>query len=216
MAASVANLLPERRHFECRCEILRERVQRLVDHLRDGVERAGGAKASCAAQDVPITSIAKRSTVIRAMLLQFLPHELAIIRYNYRSVEYVRGLCKRQIIGYPLEVPIVFPLLLTDSREQERFPCHLQTQGSQVPMPWDNFCLLNLKVASLVQVSQQAESEFHGLCEMTIKGSPALLFAVDPHLAFHVVENPGLQGWRVKTRRFGLKLSFTRFSSPPA
>ena len=35
--------------------------------------------------------------------------KLAIIRYNYRSVEYVRGLCKRQIIGYPLEVPMVFP-----------------------------------------------------------------------------------------------------------
>jgi hypothetical protein len=107
MAASVANLLPERRHSECGCEILRERVQRLVDRLRDGVERAGGAKANCAAQDVPITSIAKRSTVIR--LLQFLPHELAMIRYNDRSVEYVRGLCKRQIIGYPLEVPMVFP-----------------------------------------------------------------------------------------------------------
>jgi len=61
-------------------------------------------------------------------VVQFLPHELAIFRYNYRSVEYVRGLCKRQIIGYPLEVPMVFPLLLTDSREQERFPCHLQTQ----------------------------------------------------------------------------------------
>jgi hypothetical protein len=40
MAASVANLLSERRHYECGCEILRERVQRLVDHLRDGVERA--------------------------------------------------------------------------------------------------------------------------------------------------------------------------------
>jgi hypothetical protein len=52
MAASVANLLPERRHYECGCEILRERVQRLVDRFRDGLERAGGAKASCAAQDV--------------------------------------------------------------------------------------------------------------------------------------------------------------------
>jgi hypothetical protein len=38
-------------------------------------------------------------------------------------------------------------------------------------MPGDNFCLLNLQVASLVQVSQQAESEFHGLREMIIKGS---------------------------------------------
>jgi hypothetical protein len=55
MAASVANLLPERRHYECGCEILRERVQRLVDPLRDGVERAGGAKASCAAQASGVT-----------------------------------------------------------------------------------------------------------------------------------------------------------------
>jgi hypothetical protein len=38
-------------------------------------------------------------------------------------------------------------------------------------MARDNFCLPNLKVASLVQVSQQAKSEFHGLCEITIKRS---------------------------------------------
>jgi hypothetical protein len=36
---------------------------------------------------------------------------LAIIRYHDVSVEYVRGLSKRQIIGYLLEVPTVFLLL---------------------------------------------------------------------------------------------------------
>jgi len=91
---------------------------------------------------------------------------------------------------------MVFSLPHADGRKQESLPCHIQIQGSHVPMAWDNFCLPNLKVAPLVQVSQQAESEFHGLCEMTIKRSQALLFAVDPHLAFHIVENPGLQGWR--------------------
>src|ERR1700731_2689609 len=125
---------------------------------------------------------------------------LPIIRDNYRSVECVRGLSERQIIRYPVEVPMVFPLLHTDGREQESFPCHLHTQGSRVPMAGGNFCLPNLKVTSLVQVSQQAESESHGLCEMTLKPSQSLLFAVDPHLAFHAVENTGLQGWRVKTR----------------
>jgi hypothetical protein len=100
-----------------------------------------------------------------------LPHELAIIRYNYRSVELVRGLCKRQIIGYLLEIPMGFPLLHPDAREQESLPWHRQTQGSQGPMARDNFRLPNLKVASLVQVSQQAKSEFHGLCEMAVKGS---------------------------------------------
>jgi hypothetical protein len=160
MAASVASLPAERRHYECGCEILRERVQRLVDHLRDGVERAGGAKGSCAAQDVPITIIAKRSTVIRALLLQFLPHELAIIRYNYRSVEYVRGLCKRRIIGYPLEVPMDFPLLLTDRREQERFPCHLQTQGSHVPMAGTTSACLTSKWPPLSKCPSRPNPNF--------------------------------------------------------
>jgi len=47
-----------------------------------------------------------------------------------------------------------FSLLYTDGREQESFPCHLQIQSSHVPMARGNFCLLNLKVASLVQMSQ--------------------------------------------------------------
>ena len=40
---------------------------------------------------------------------------LAIIRYNNVAVEYVRGLSKRQIIGYLLEVPTVFLLLHPDA-----------------------------------------------------------------------------------------------------
>src|ERR1019366_3468446 len=95
---------------------------------------------------------------------------------------------------------MVFLLLHADGREHESFPFHLQTESSHVPMAGDNFCLPNLKVAALAQGSQQAESEFHALCEMTIKRSQSLLFAVDPHLAFHVMENAGLQGRRVKTR----------------
>src|SRR6202022_1432731 len=104
----------------------------------------------------------------------------AIIRCVF--VEYVRGLSKRQIPGYLVEVPTVFPLLHPDALEQESLPCHLQTHGSHIPVAGDNFCLPNFKVASLVQVSQQAESEFHVLCEMTIKRSQSLLLAVDPHL----------------------------------
>src|ERR1700691_3735050 len=128
-----------------------------------------------------------------------LPHELAIIRYNNWPVEYIRGLLKRQVIGYVVEIPMVFLLLHADGRKHERFPCHLQTQGSHIPMARDNFCLLDFKVTSLVQVSQQTKSEFHGLREMTIKRCQPLLFAVDPHLAFHVMENAGYHGWRVKT-----------------
>src|SRR6202162_2021108 len=95
---------------------------------------------------------------------------------------------------------MVFSLLHRDALEQESLSCHLQIHGSHVPMAGDNFCLPNLKVASLVQVSQQAESEFHVLREMTVKRSQSLLFAVDPHLAFHVVENASLQGGRPKIR----------------
>ena len=53
--------------------------------------------------------------------------DLAIIRYNNVSVEYVRALIKRQIIGYLVEVPTVFPLLHPDALEQESLYCHLQT-----------------------------------------------------------------------------------------
>src|SRR6266852_9481660 len=127
-------------------------------------------------------------------------NRLAIIRYNYVPVEYVRGLNKRQIIGYLVEVPTVFPLLHPDTLEQESLSCHLHTHGSHIPVAGDNFCLPNFKVASLVQVSQQAESEFHVLCEMTIERSQSLLLAVDPHLAFHIMENAGLQGGRIEIR----------------
>src|SRR6266852_9734712 len=54
-------------------------------------------------------------------------NRLAIIRYNYVPVEYVRGLNKRQIIGYLVEVPTVFPLLHPYALEQESLSCHLQT-----------------------------------------------------------------------------------------
>jgi len=125
---------------------------------------------------------------------------LTIIRNNCVSIEYVRGLSKRQIIGYLLEVPTAFPLLHPDALEQESLSCHLHTHIGHIPVAWDNFCLPNFKVASLVQVSKQAESEFNVLCETTIKRSQSLLFAVDPHLAFHVVENASLQGGRMKIR----------------
>jgi hypothetical protein len=94
---------------------------------------------------------------------------LAIIRYNDVPVEYIYSLSKRQIIGYLAEVPTVFPLLHLDALEQESSSCHLHTHGSHIPVAWDNFCLPNFKVASLVQVSQQAESEFHVLRETTVK-----------------------------------------------
>jgi hypothetical protein len=44
---------------------------------------------------------------------------LAIIRHNYVSVEYVRGLGECQIIGYLLEAPTFFHLLHPDILEQE-------------------------------------------------------------------------------------------------
>ena len=47
-------------------------------------------------------------------------------------------------------------------------------------------------------------SHIGGICFDVIWSWPqcsqSLLFAVDPHLALHVVENPGLQGWWAKTR----------------
>ena len=65
---------------------------------------------------------------------------LAVIRYNYVSVEYVRGLGECQIMGY-LEPPTLFNLLHSDALEQESLSCHLQTHGSHIPVAWD-FLLL--------------------------------------------------------------------------
>src|ERR1035437_2467712 len=79
---------------------------------------------------------------------------LAIIRYNYVSIKYVCGLGECQIIGYPMEVATVFRLLHPEALEQESLSCHRHTHGSHIPVAWDNFCLPNFKVASLVQVSQ--------------------------------------------------------------
>jgi hypothetical protein len=140
---------------------------------------------------------------------------LAVIRYNHVSVEYVRGLGECQIIGYLLEAPTLFNLLHSDALEQESLSCHLQTHGSHIPVAWDNFCLPNFKVASLVQVSQQAESELHVLREMTVKRSQSLLFAVDPHLAFHVVDNAGLQGGWMKIRVWSKSSALPSFRYHP-
>ena len=73
---------------------------------------------------------------------------LAIIRSV--SAEYIRRLRKRQIIGYLVKVPTVFPLLHPDALEQESFSCHLEIHGRHIPVAWDNFCLPNFKMASLV------------------------------------------------------------------
>ena len=80
--------------------------------------------------------------------------QLAIVCYTYVPVEYVRGLSQRQIIGYLVEVPPVFPFLHPDALEQESFSCHLHTHGGHIPVAWNNFCLPNFKVPPLVQVSQ--------------------------------------------------------------
>jgi hypothetical protein len=61
------------------------------------------------------------------------------------SVEYVRGLSKRQIVGYLVEVPTVFPLLHADALEQESLSCHLHTDASNIPVAWDNLCLPDFK-----------------------------------------------------------------------
>jgi hypothetical protein len=54
---------------------------------------------------------------------------LAIVRYNYVSVEYVCGLSKRHIVGYQAEVPMVFLLQHTDPREQEGLAMGLGSGG---------------------------------------------------------------------------------------
>jgi Mn2+/Fe2+ NRAMP family transporter len=46
---------------------------------------------------------------------------LAILRYNYLFVEYVRSLSKCQVIRYSVEVAAVFGLLNADCFKEERF-----------------------------------------------------------------------------------------------
>src|SRR5579872_2103775 len=84
-------------------------------------------------------------------IIGFSSQRLAIIRYNYVFVEYVRGLSKRQIIGHLVEIPTIFPLLHPDTLEKEGLACHLHNHGCHIPVAWDNFCLPNFKVAALLQ-----------------------------------------------------------------
>src|SRR5258708_16518378 len=85
---------------------------------------------------------------------------LAVIRYNYVSVEYVRGLGECQIIGYLLEAPALFNLLHSDALEQESRSCDLQTHGSHIPVAWDHFCLPNFKVAPLFKCPSRPSPNF--------------------------------------------------------
>src|SRR5271157_3046704 len=107
---------------------------------------------------------------------------------------YVSGLSKCQVIGHSLEITATFGLMYVDCLEEESLSFHVHSHGSHLPVARCNFCLPDLKVASLVQVSQQAASEFDVLHEVTINCGQSFLFAVDPHFAFHVMENepPGM------------------------
>ncbi len=64
-----------------------------------------------------------------------------------------------------MKISPVFPFLYPYALEQQGLS-FLHTHGCLL-MTWDNLRLPNFEVASLVQVSQQPESEFHVLCEMT-------------------------------------------------
>ena len=125
---------------------------------------------------------------------------LAIIRHNYLGVEYARRLSKCQVIGHSLEVTVVFRLLHADCLEEESFSIHVHTQDSHFPLTRCHFCLPNLKLAPLVQVSQQSASECHILHEMPIERGQSVLFGIDRYLPLHGVENPGFKGRRLKIR----------------
>jgi hypothetical protein len=58
---------------------------------------------------------------------ELLCHALAIIRYNYLFVEYVRRLSQCQVIMHPVEIAVVFGLLHSDGFEQESFPFQVHT-----------------------------------------------------------------------------------------
>jgi len=59
---------------------------------------------------------------MRDLAQNFLCDALAIIRYNYLTVEYARRLSKCQVIWHPVEVTVVFGLLYADCFEQRTFP----------------------------------------------------------------------------------------------
>src|SRR5271157_5638460 len=125
---------------------------------------------------------------------------LAVLRYNDLPAEYVSGLSKCQVIGHSLEITATFGLLYVDCLEEESLSFHVNGHGSHLPVVRCNFCLPDLKVASLVQVSQQASPKCDVLHEMTINCSQSFLFGIDPQFAFHVMENTGLQRRRLKIR----------------
>ena len=118
---------------------------------------------------------------------------------NYRFVEHVRSLGKCQVIGYPAEVAAVFGLLNGDCLEEKNFAFHIHAHVDHLPET-GNFQLPNLKLSPFVQVSQQTACEFHILHELTGNPRQSLLFDINPHLSFHVLEDTCFNRRRLKIR----------------
>src|SRR5271157_703976 len=83
---------------------------------------------------------------------------LAILSYNDLPAEYVSGLSKCQVIGHSLEVAAGLSLLHVDCLEEESFSFHVHSHDCHSPVARCNFCLPDLKMASLVQVSTSTNS----------------------------------------------------------
>src|SRR5260370_26421301 len=119
---------------------------------------------------------------------------------NYLFVEHGCSLRKCQVIRYPVEVAAVFGLLNGDGFEEKSFAFHIHAHVDHLPETRGNVCLPNLKLSPFVQVSEQSASEFHVLHESSSNPRHSLLFAINLHLSFHVVENTCFKGRRLKIR----------------
>src|ERR1017187_6754938 len=179
------------------------RQQRQPGEPRDTARRHTG-RVTVSSFDFPVSSApaivepAKLWASIAGWLAGGHLFLLAVLRYNDLPAENVSRLSKGQVIGHWLEITAGFGLLHVDCLEEESFSFHVHSHGSHFPMARRNFGLPDLKMAPLVQVSQQAASKFNVLHETTIHCGKSFLFDVDPNFAFHVMKNTGLQRRRLK------------------
>src|SRR5258708_25866603 len=69
--------------------------------------------------------------------------------------------------------------------EEQSLAVHVDMQQGYFPITRRHFSLFHMKLASFVQVAEQATSEFHVSNEMTLDFCQSILFGVNPDPACH-------------------------------
>ena len=124
---------------------------------------------------------------------------LAIIRYNYLSVEHARRLSKCEVIGHSLEVAVVFGLLHADCLEEENFYLSCSHPGQSFPSDPVRLlpAYLHLLPPGFVRIrnfgflANRRRAAFLPLCSQLLNAAPESALVSAPATS----DSPGLAFW---------------------